>query len=512
MSPNSRRLSLGLGLSGVLLVATPGGAGVLDASWTAPTTNTDGSSLTDLASYRVYYGTSNSPCPGSSFFQVASPTPSPRFKQTVAFRLTGLSTGALYYVSVTAVDTSGNESACSTAASAVARIAFAVSPTSTVDFGSVNLGSFANQTFTVSNQEPRPSPPYAAAAATGGGTVSGTVSTPAPFSIVSGSPFTLRLGASQAVTVRFTPTTSATATANVNFTADGDTISRIVTGSGTTAGGGCREDRDDDDRHKRHKDKHHKKGDDDHKRKHKKGDRDDNEELNWIRPGHHYGFPWRIGQTDTPQQFPGYDPSSDPFIGPGASAPFTNDPTYPPAPEGVVFTDPIMSSGPDADMFRDPADGSLLDASENGMKIGSLTAHRSPLGLTFDNDRALAEPYAGDGFVLSWTPGSSGLLNPMQDAGEDLLHITLNFIDGEDRYEAEVARIVEGFTMPMDAVLVGNKMYVLEMRWSGSADLWELSFPPAATTATEPRELPAGAVADLRVYPNPFVGSTKAMM
>src|SRR5207247_3705181 len=34
------------------------------------------------------------------------------------------------------------------------------------------------------------------------------------------------------VTVRFRPITAATATANVNFTADGDVISRIVTGTG----------------------------------------------------------------------------------------------------------------------------------------------------------------------------------------------------------------------------------------------------------------------------------------
>ena len=94
-------LGLGLALGGVLLVAAPAGAGVLDASWTAPTTNTDGSPLTDLASYRVYYRTSNPPCPGSSFFQVASPTPSPPSNQTVTFRLTGLSTGTLYNVSVT---------------------------------------------------------------------------------------------------------------------------------------------------------------------------------------------------------------------------------------------------------------------------------------------------------------------------------------------------------------------------------------------------------------------------
>jgi len=42
-------IALGLALAGVLLVTAPTGAGVLDASWTAPTTNTDGSPLTDLA-------------------------------------------------------------------------------------------------------------------------------------------------------------------------------------------------------------------------------------------------------------------------------------------------------------------------------------------------------------------------------------------------------------------------------------------------------------------------------
>jgi len=40
-------------------------------------------------------------------------------------------------------------------------------------------------------------------------------------------------------------------------------------------------------------------------------DRDMAEELNWLREGHHYGFPWRMGLEDTPQQFPGYDPASD---------------------------------------------------------------------------------------------------------------------------------------------------------------------------------------------------------
>ena len=175
--------------------------------------------MTDLESYRVYYGASDPPCPGSSSFVVASPTPSPPPNQTVTFRLTGLSAGALYFVSITAVDIFGNESDCSAVASAVARIDFAVAPATGVNFGSVSLGNSADQVFTVSN--------------TGGGTVSGGVSTSGPFSAVAGSPFSLAgLGATETVTVRFRPITAATATANVNFTADGDVISRIVTGTG----------------------------------------------------------------------------------------------------------------------------------------------------------------------------------------------------------------------------------------------------------------------------------------
>jgi hypothetical protein len=198
----------------------PVGAGVLDASWTAPTKNTNGTPLTDLSSYRVYYKSTDSPCHSSSLLQVASPTTSPPSGQVVGVRIKGLVTGTRYYVAVSAVDNSGNEGPCSASANAVAQISYAVSPTTSVSFGSVNIGSFVDRTFTVSN--------------TRGGTVSGTAFTSAPFSIVSGGSFALGgLGATQTVTVRFKPTTSATAGVNVNFTADGDSVSRLVTGTGT---------------------------------------------------------------------------------------------------------------------------------------------------------------------------------------------------------------------------------------------------------------------------------------
>jgi Bacterial Ig domain/Divergent InlB B-repeat domain/Fibronectin type III domain len=198
-------------------------AGILDASWTAPTTNTDGTPLTDLASYRVYYGTLASPCLGGSFVQLAATTTTPPPNQTVTYRLTSLTPGTQYYVALTAVDSAGSESACSPTASAVAQVEIAVTPTATVNFGNINLGGSTTQTFTVQS--------------TRSGTVTGTASVPAPFSIVSGSPFTLvGTGATATVTVRFAPTSTAAATTNVNFIANGDTVSRAVTGTGVSTG------------------------------------------------------------------------------------------------------------------------------------------------------------------------------------------------------------------------------------------------------------------------------------
>ncbi len=210
-------LSTVFGVSG--FSASQAEPGVLDATWTAPTTNTDGTPLTDLAAYRVYFGPSATPCPNGTFVQIASPTASPAPNTTLSVRLTNLTTGTRYTIAVAAVDSSGNQSACSVAASATAQIDFSVTPAGSANFGSVNIGNFATQTFTVQTSR--------------SGTVTGTATVAAPFSVISGSPFTLNgTGTTQSVTVRFTPTTTAIASTNLNFSADGDTVSRLVTGVG----------------------------------------------------------------------------------------------------------------------------------------------------------------------------------------------------------------------------------------------------------------------------------------
>jgi hypothetical protein len=81
----------------------------------------DGTPLTDLAKYRVYAGTASAPCPGPSYQVVPSPTSTPTSGSVINYRLTGLNTGTTYYVKVTAVDGSGNESSCSNEASGIAK-------------------------------------------------------------------------------------------------------------------------------------------------------------------------------------------------------------------------------------------------------------------------------------------------------------------------------------------------------------------------------------------------------
>jgi hypothetical protein len=95
-----------------------------------------------------------------------------------------------------------------------------VTPAS-LNFGSVIVNTTMEMTFTVRN--------------IGGGTLTGTAAASgAPFSVVAGSPFMLGAGASQTVTVRFSPTAGNTFTSNVNFTSDAGTPSRSVTGQGQT--------------------------------------------------------------------------------------------------------------------------------------------------------------------------------------------------------------------------------------------------------------------------------------
>src|SRR5689334_159450 len=78
----------GLVLAGVLATAAHVDAASVSLTWNAPTTNADGSPLTDLSSYRIYLGTSSPACPSSSFLTVGSPNTTPPSGQVVSTRVT----------------------------------------------------------------------------------------------------------------------------------------------------------------------------------------------------------------------------------------------------------------------------------------------------------------------------------------------------------------------------------------------------------------------------------------
>jgi hypothetical protein len=229
------------------------------------------------------------------------------------------------------------------------------------------------------------------------------------------------------------------------------------------------------------------------------GDRDDPEEMNWIRPGGHYGFPWEMGGNDTPMQFAGYRPADDRLINHNYTAyqigAFHEDKQSPQKPQNLIYHKPIQNAGPDADKYRDPGTGKVLDASETGQTIGTFTAHRSPLGLVFDTESDFAGAYEGKGFVLNFQEGSADY-GPMQEPGQDLLMLDLKKNAAGDNYTLNAYRIAADFFQPTDAEIVGNKLYVLE----GQGQIWEITFPKEVVTAVEP---PRNA---FNVYPNPIRG------
>jgi hypothetical protein len=235
------------------------------------------------------------------------------------------------------------------------------------------------------------------------------------------------------------------------------------------------------------------------------------DELNWIRAGQHFGFPWRMGGTANPQQFPGYNPATDLLLDSRyvavSSGTYQNDPTFPPPPTN--FFEPVINIGPDADSYRDPSNGSIKDASSLGQTINTFTAHRSPLGLVFDAAAAMAAPYQQHGFMLSWNPGDptgNSVAGPFMDPSQDLVDLNLTNIG--TNYQARVTRIVGGFSNPIDAAVISNKIYVIE--YGGSQGVWEITFPAAATPSpriliTQPILIPGGPFS---FYFNAVAGQT----
>lgn len=86
------------------ITVQPGTTGSATLAWTSPTTRTDGSALTNLAGFNIYYGTS----PGSYPNKIAVANPG-----LTTFVVTNLLGGSTYFFVATAYDSTGAESAYS---------------------------------------------------------------------------------------------------------------------------------------------------------------------------------------------------------------------------------------------------------------------------------------------------------------------------------------------------------------------------------------------------------------
>jgi hypothetical protein len=221
------------------------------------------------------------------------------------------------------------------------------------------------------------------------------------------------------------------------------------------------------------------------------GDYDHPEDMFWVRQGHHYGFPWVMGGIDNPQQFPDYQPNpdTDPFLSKFAFAwlmkYFHNDPEFPKRPAGVKFSPGVQNIGPDANEYRDKKTGLVFDGDSTGVAVSTFNAHSSPLGLFFDNKKQLGKDLTGDGFVIRYAGGPrNGVTNPspLRRQGKDLLHLELEYDKAADNYKVKTTRIIDGFTSPTDALLVGSTLYIIEYggKQGGNkagGSIWKVNLP-----------------------------------
>ncbi|MFI5192767.1 MAG: c-type cytochrome [Chitinophagales bacterium] len=209
------------------------------------------------------------------------------------------------------------------------------------------------------------------------------------------------------------------------------------------------------------------------------------EDMFWLRQNHHYGFPWLLGGDENPMQFPGWkpDPSTDSFINPHSHSwrvhYYYDDTSFPKIPAGVKFSAGVQNMGPDANEYRGHT-GRVLDGDQTGVAVSTFTPHSSPLGLFFDTKNVLSDGLRGDGFVIRYTLGKNeGMMRAFTSQGSDMLHLEMTYDKAMDNFSMHTTRIVDGFSQPTDAVLIGNIAYVIE--YGGRAGhIWKIILPSGA--------------------------------
>jgi len=214
------------------------------------------------------------------------------------------------------------------------------------------------------------------------------------------------------------------------------------------------------------------------------------EDMFWIRQNHHYGFPWVMGGQENPQQYSDWVPNADvdPFINKSSHSWRTKyyytDPEFPRRPEGVKFSPGVQNLGPDANEYRGHT-GKVLDGDLTGVAVSTFTAHCCPVGLCFDTKKLLSKDFKGDGFVIRWTLGEqSSLMRPFTNQGSDILHLRMAYDSATDNYVVRTTRVVAGFNEPVDAVMIGNSLYVIE--YGGrDGNIWKITLPAGEKAAAK---------------------------
>ncbi len=149
-------------------------------------------------------------------------------------------------------------------------------------------------------------------------------------------------------------------------------------------------------------------------------DADPAEELNLIRKGEHYGFPYRFSNED--------------------KKPYRHTPAAPP---GLTFVDPIPNVGP-------------AGGGRPGKPLSTFDPHSSPSGIVYLRDDFPA-PYRGGYFVARF-----GNLLDKPRVGFDVLHLSLKR-GPKGGYEAHTRTFLSPVARPVDLHLSGKgKVYVCE--------------------------------------------------
>lgn len=151
------------------------------------------------------------------------------------------------------------------------------------------------------------------------------------------------------------------------------------------------------------------------------------EELDWIRPNRHYGFPYQYADWPAKKGFP---------------YPFTAE-----APEGLAFTLPVANLGPAGGGSREKP-------------MSTFDPHSSPCGIFWCGPEYPA-PFKNT-FLMTRSGNLLGAPAAPEDVGFDVLCLRMIRKNAEE-WQVETTTVVEPLGRPVDIVSIGNnRLLILE--------------------------------------------------